>query len=341
MINVLSTFSGIGAFEKALRNEEIRYNLINYCEINKHASTCYSLIHNEPESKNLWDITKIDVSIFNNMSIDLYVHGSPCQSFSSTGKQEGGVAGSGTQSSLLWDSVRIIKDTLPRVVIWENVKNVMSPKHLPVFNNYIETLDNLGYHTSYTIISGTDFNVPQERERVFVVSTLDEIDFHFPNPIPLTRDLSEFCNFRSVDNLTRIFHDRYNLIHGEVSLETFQQYLDNLPIRKGIGTKCMDLYSFNEMNTITMPTGVTGTLTCRNVQNYCKKYLVDGQLYKPSPLMVWLLMGFTLDDFVKVQHFSSDRELYDRGGNSIIVDVAQHLVREIVNQVFGKDEKQC
>ena len=114
-ITVLSLFSGIGAFEKALTNLGVNYTLVGYCEINNHASKCYSLIHNVPEELNLWDVTKIDPTKLGDFC--LLTHGSPCQSFSLAGKQEGGEKDSGTQSSLLWETVRIVRYKKPKYVI--------------------------------------------------------------------------------------------------------------------------------------------------------------------------------------------------------------------------------
>ena len=107
-LKALSLFSGIGAFEKALSNLNIDYELINYCEIENHASECYSKIHNISEDYNLVDVTKIKTNELKDFN--LLTHGSPCQSFSMAGKQEGGIKGSGTRSSLLWETVRIIQD---------------------------------------------------------------------------------------------------------------------------------------------------------------------------------------------------------------------------------------
>ena len=87
-IRVLSLFSGIGAFEKGLKNLGVNYELVNYCEINEHASKCYSLIHGVSENLNLKDVTKICPTEL--ADFDLLTHGSPCQSFSLAGKQEGG-----------------------------------------------------------------------------------------------------------------------------------------------------------------------------------------------------------------------------------------------------------
>jgi len=62
MLKVLSLFSGIGAFEKALTRLDIDYEVVNYCEIDKYASWAYSVIHNIPEDKNLWDVRKVDTN---------------------------------------------------------------------------------------------------------------------------------------------------------------------------------------------------------------------------------------------------------------------------------------
>lgn len=330
-LRVLSLFSGIGAFEKALTNLDIDYKLVNYCEINEHASKCYSLIHNVSEDLNLVDITTVDTSKLDDF--DLLTHGSPCQSFSSAGKQEGGVKGSGTQSSLLWETIRIIQDKKPRFVIWENVKNVLSQKHLPVFNEYLKELETLGYKNYIPpkgVLNSKDFGIPQSRERLFVVSILGEHEpYEFPKGFRLETDLSDFIDFRDIDDITYNFHRRYNEKYGEITLEEFENYIENLPVTRGIGTKKMKLYDFNEMDTITTSTGLTGTLTCRNVQNFNKKFWYNKKLYKPSPKMCWKLMGFTDDDFDKVKHIGNDSDLWNRAGNSIVVNVVEAIFKNL------------
>ena len=331
-IRVLSLFSGIGAFEKALTNIGIDYKLVNYCEIDEHASKCYSIIHNVSEKLNLLDVTKIDTSKLNDF--DLLTHGSPCQSFSSAGRQEGGVKGSGTRSSLLWETVRIVQDKKPRYVIWENVKNVLSKKHKPVFDEYLKELEQLGYKNYIPpkgVLDSKDFGIPQSRERVFVVSILGEHKpFEFPKGFELNTDISEYISFREKDDITYNFHRRYNEVHGELSLCDFVDYIESLPVTKGIGTKKMGLYNFNEMDTITTCTGLTGTLTCRNVQNFNKKFWYNNKLYKPSPRMCWKLMGFTDEDFDKVENIGTDRDLWNRAGNSIVVQVPEYIFKNLL-----------
>lgn len=193
MIKVLSLFSGIGAFEKALKRVGIDCELVNYCEIDKHASKSYSEIHNVSEDLNLWDVTTIDTNKLSR-DIDLLTHGSPCQSYSVAGKQEGGDKGSGTQSSLMWETVRIIEDVKPKIIIWENVKNVLSQKHKHNFDAYIESLNNLNYNSYYKVLNAKDYGIPQNRERIFVISIRKDIDdgnFKFPEGFPLALRLKD------------------------------------------------------------------------------------------------------------------------------------------------------
>ena len=129
-----------------------------------------------------------------------------CQSFSISGKQEGGVKNSGTRSSLLWNSVEIIKHCRPKFVIWENVKNVLSKKHRPVFNDYMTELKNSGYNTYYKVLNALDYNIPQHRQRIYAISIREDIDNNpeykvnytdnkyyknnlYPEPLEFTRPL--------------------------------------------------------------------------------------------------------------------------------------------------------
>lgn len=192
-LKVLSLFSGIGAFEKALKNLDIDYELVNYCEIDKYASKSYAKVHNVSEDLNLGDITKVDTFELPR-DIDLVCHGSPCQSFSLAGKQAGGDEGSGTQSSLMWETVRIVKDVRPKFVLWENVKNVLGKKHIHNFDAYRAALKDFGYNSYYQVLNAKDYGVPQNRERVYVISVREDIDtgkFKFPEPIELKLRLKD------------------------------------------------------------------------------------------------------------------------------------------------------
>lgn len=165
-INMVSLFSGIGAFEKALGNIGINYNLINYCEIDKYASASYSKIHNISEDKNLWDVTKINTDELKN--IDLIVGGFPCQDISLAGKQAGIIKGE-TRSGLMYDMMKVIKEVRPKYVIAENVKNILSKKHLPQLEEYLCFLSDCGYSVTMDCLNAKNYGVPQNRERVYVI----------------------------------------------------------------------------------------------------------------------------------------------------------------------------
>lgn len=99
-----------------------------------------------------------------------------CQSFSIAGTQHGGEKGSGTRSSLLWNSVEIIRHCKPKFVIWENVKNVLSAKHKPVFDAYVDEMKNMHYNTYYGILNAKNYGIPQNRERIYAISVREDID---------------------------------------------------------------------------------------------------------------------------------------------------------------------
>lgn len=188
-MKLLSLFSGIGAFEKALDNLGIKYELVNYCEIDKYASLSYSLIHNVSESKNLGDITKVDTSKFPK-DIDLITFGFPCQDISLAGKQQGFQKddGSTTRSGLFFEALRIIEDTKPRIAIAENVKNLVSKKFNKEFNIVLNSLEKAGYNSYFEVLNSKDFGIPQNRERVFIVSIRKDIDkFNFFEPFMFPR----------------------------------------------------------------------------------------------------------------------------------------------------------
>lgn len=94
----------------------------------------------------------------------------------------------------MYETVRIVKDIKPKLVIWENVKGVLSKKHKDNFNRYITELNMMGYNNYYEVLNAKNYGIPQNRERIFVVSIRKDIDtnkFSFPKPIKLTRRLQD------------------------------------------------------------------------------------------------------------------------------------------------------
>lgn len=176
-MRIIELFAGIGACSKALENLGYDLEVLDAVEIDKYAIKSFNAIHGtnfEPQ-----DITKWD-KYFEN--VDIITHGSPCQDFSLAGKQAGGNLGSGTRSSLMYETIRIVGKIRPKYVLWENVKNLLSKKHKHNFDAYIETMNNLGYTSYYQVLNAKDYGIPQNRERVYTISIRNDIDkgYEFP-----------------------------------------------------------------------------------------------------------------------------------------------------------------
>lgn len=197
MLKVLSLFSGIGAFERALENLKIPHEVVNYCEIDKYASKAYSLLQGVSEEDNLWDVTKIDTSKLPK-DIDLVTYGFPCQDISLAGKQRGlEHEGEKTRSGLVWDAHKIIQDTMPKVALCENVKNLTGKKFKAEFEAILANLEEIGYNNYWQVLNAKDYGVPQNRERVFIVSIRKDIDkgsFVFPEKQPLVLRLKDILD---------------------------------------------------------------------------------------------------------------------------------------------------
>lgn len=189
-LRVFTAFSGYDSQCMALDRLGMTYELIGWSEIDKYAIQAHNAVYPQWENRNFGDISKIDWSQVSDF--DLFTMSSPCQDFSIAGLQKGGDEGSGTRSSLLWECRKAILAKKPRYILFENVKALMSKKFLPSFRKWQDELAYYGYSNFTKVINAKDYCVPQNRERVFMVSILDEgASFHFPEPFPLERRLKD------------------------------------------------------------------------------------------------------------------------------------------------------
>lgn len=321
-LRVLSLFSGIGAFELALRNIDIDYELVNYCEIDKYASKSYCAIHGVDENLNLWDITKININNLPN-DIDMITHGSPCQSFSIAGLQHGGDEGSETRSSLMWNTVEIVKHCKPKYIIWENVKNVLSKNHRHNFDKYIKTLETLGYTNYWQVLNAKDYGVPQNRERIFVVSILGEHKlYEFPKGFELNKRIHDFLDEDDI-------HGEKNNILVDENIKpsvrkNFEREKEMISLsNKSIYTcKCTSGWQDNKV-------GIQVTPTIRANNSFLAVY-DNYKIKKISPNEAFRLMGFTDEDFYKAKETGiSNSQLYKQAGNSIVVNVLEEIFRNL------------
>ena len=149
---------------------------IDYVEIDEQAVRSYNAMFAD-------ELPYKTQSVVNwNLKPDILIHGSPCQDISIAGHQKGADEGSETRSSLMWETIKIIRNMglwRPRVVIWENVKGVLHKHMIKNFNSYLEEMEKLGYVNSYEVLNAMDYGLPQNRDRVFVVSKLNGDPFNF------------------------------------------------------------------------------------------------------------------------------------------------------------------
>jgi len=168
-------FAGIGAYSKALERLNIPHKVVAAVEFDKKTIACYNLIHGT--SFEAMDITKLTGEEL--PDCDMICYSPPCQSFSVAGKN-GGVEDS--RGTLFWDALRIIKQKKPKYLLMENVKNLTGKKHRNTFYAMLSELEDAGYRNYYGVLNAKDYGIPQNRERVFVVSIRKDIkqEFSFP-----------------------------------------------------------------------------------------------------------------------------------------------------------------
>lgn len=206
-LRVFEAFAGYGSQSLALRRvrersrakygysnglnpdiEAFDFKVVGISEIDPYALQAYKATHGH--CPNYGDISKIDWSQVPNF--DLFTYSFPCTDISNAGLQKGLSEGSGTRSGLLWECRKAIEAKMPKYLMMENVKALLSEKFKPEFYKWRDYLVSLGYESYTKIINATECGVPQNRERVFMVSILgDHKPFHFPEPIVLEKRLKD------------------------------------------------------------------------------------------------------------------------------------------------------
>lgn len=314
MIKILELFGGIGAPRKALINLGIEHKAIDYVEWNEKAVGSYNAMFDnnyKPESV-----------VGYNLKPDILIHGSPCQDFSIGGKQYGGNVADGTRSSLMFETLKIIEglgDWKPRVVIWENVKNVLSRKMVPAFTHYLDDMEALGYTNSYEVLDARDFGIPQARERIFTVSRLDPKPFNFNNLE--TKPMKDVKGF-----LERDVGEHYELT-SYAMLKNIRGSKEFIPPSE---TKFKGrIEVINEF---------AWTITTKQYRNPNSGVVKIGEnRYRMiTEREAWRLMGFDDIDFDNALKAHPSRPgmmngtLYHQAGNSIVVDVLEAIFKELL-----------
>lgn len=188
-IRVGTLFSGIGAIEHAFKRLGLNHEITFAGDIDSHVKQSY--FANYEIANEDWhnDVTSFSAKKYKS-KIDILIGGSPCQAFSMVGKRLGLEDIRGT---LFYDFARIVKETQPKVFIYENVKGLTNHDNGRTWKVVQDVFHDLGYQINSKILNSKDFGIPQHRERIFVVGFRDNnVDFSFPQPIKLERSMQDF-----------------------------------------------------------------------------------------------------------------------------------------------------
>lgn len=321
-LQILELFGGIGAPRIALRNLGVPTKSIDYVEVDPKCVASYNAIFEKenrfsPQTVVNWTLQP-----------DILIHGSPCQDFSIAGHQgkatkehgrvnygKGADKGSGTRSSLMWETVRIIRqlgEWKPKVIIWENVKNVLSAHMIRNFTQYLNVMSEMGYENSFATLDARDFGLPQARQRVFTVSVLGGKPFDF---VKLDKTPMRNIGWYLETNVGE---------HYTVTQPTVYQ-----AIGKGCGEIRRAIVIQNYANTITTRPDRTPTQVI-DLGNKKYRYLTE--------LESWRLQGYSDADFFAaastcpVPSGKLNRTLYHQAGNSIPVPVLESIFEALFEQ---------
>lgn len=299
-IQILELFGGIGSPRCALRNMGIPVKSIDYVEIDEKAVMSYNAMFRselvyKPQNVQGW-----------NLRPDILIHGSPCQDFSIAGRQKGADKDSGTRSSLMWETVNIIRSMgvwRPRIVIWENVKNVRSRHMVHNHNLYINEMEGMGYTSNFALLDARSFGLPQARERYFTISCLGDRWFNFgalrERPMKPIQDFLE----DGVDDFYTVAAPSMIEAIGKKGV------LKRLPI--------IEDYCY----TITTRPDRTPGSGCLPIGGGKYRYLTEREC--------WRLQGYTDEDFEAAAKVNSRRSLYRQAGNSIPVPIFEAIFEAV------------
>lgn len=312
-----------------------------------------------------WNVSFLDGNQYKNQ-VDLFVGGSPCQSFSLVGKQRGL---SDTRGTLFYEFARLVNEIKPKVFIYENVKAVLSNDNGRTWQTMSNVFTDLNYNWSYKVLNAKDYGIPQNRERIFVVGFRKDLklksDFEFPKAQTLQKKMQDFL----LDNVSGKYYlppkgvdfvtseknltKRFTQIDGEVQLcqkknQQFNWHGDfvfveeNKDIEKTM--KDLEKYFLSEkVEKYVLSSGTKGFYSKPKTDLEIARPLLttmhkmhragvdnyvttQGRLRKLTPRECLRLMGFC--DSFKIE--VSDTAMYQQAGNSIVVDVLIAIMKQIL-----------
>jgi DNA (cytosine-5)-methyltransferase 1 len=315
-LNYIDLFAGIGGFRLAL--DSFGAKCVFTSEWDKYAQQVYT---NNFGTNPHGDITKVnELDIPNH---DLLCGGFPCQAFSVSGKQKGF---DDTRGTLFFDIARILKYHNPKFVILENVKNIIKHNNGQTLSTILKTLDDLNYDVFYELLRGSNFGVPQHRERVFFICFRKDLkvnEFTLSKPNLNMKSINDILEENINDE--EIIINRKDIVLNTSKID--KDLLGNFPtkpIRIGTinkGGQGERIYSING-------TGITLSAYGGGPANKTGAYLVDGKIRKLTIRECARMMGFP-ENF---KICDNKRQAYTQFGNAVIVNIVQFIISDLIDK---------
>lgn len=336
-LRLIELFAGIGAQAKELENLGVNFEHYRICEFDKYAVASYNAVHGTSFTTS--DITQIHSEDLGIVETDKYeyimTYSFPCTDLSKAGKQQGMSRESGTRSGLLWEVERLLKETkeLPQILLMENVPGVLSEKNKKDFLEWCVFLENLGYTSKYKILNAKDYGIPQNRNRVFMISFLQKnAIYNFPE----NRKMKPFIDFLEFDERYIIKPEKLTKTQ-KICIKQIANQTISKAIRTG-GLRSIDRHSWSVYSVELRQSESFIKNKSLYIENLSKticachrnSYTIDGKIYFDySPKECWRLMGFDDESFFKAEKVVSNSQLYKQAGNSIVVDVLMAIFEKL------------
>lgn len=305
----LDLFSGIGGFRLGM--EMAGHECIGYVEIDKFARRSYKAIFDTSDEWTKTDIREVTDDEWKVLrgTVDVICGGFPCQPFSITGNRRGF---SDTRGTMFFEIARAACQIQPKVLFLENVKHLLTHDNGKTFEVIIKTLDELGYDAEWQVCNSSNYGVPQNRERLFLVGHLR--GSCGSKIFPLTKYSKDIDTGRACAS-TLIARYPRNQREGTYIVEERKQVNPDI-VQRARGKNSGGIHD------------IAPTLTSNNERN---NYIVAGvEMRTLTPRECWRLQGFPDWTFDRACQVNSDTQLYKQAGNSVTVPVIYEIAKRLI-----------
>lgn len=364
-LNILSKLESMSSFKQKKKFVD---NLYKDKEKSNFVKKSYFANYEIEEKDFHWNVSFLDGNQYRD-NIDLFVGGSPCQSFSMVGKQRGL---DDTRGTLFYEYARLVKEIQPKVFIYENVKAILSNDEGHTWDKITQVFNELGYHWKMMVLNAKDFSIPQNRERIFVVGFRNDLvlkeQFKEPNHVVLDKTMKDFLidnvsgkyylNRKGVEFVTKEsnLQKKWTQIDGNIQLcqkknqqfnwhgdfifeeenkdkkktiEDLEKYFLSEKVKKYVLSSGTKTFYSKPKINLDVARPLLTTMHKMHRAGIDNYVTTDGRIRKLTPRECLRLMGFC-DSFKIVV---SDTQIYKQAGNSIVVDVLVAIMKNVIKSL--------